>query len=468
VSERDVFKSFWDKYSGVTDNRSMMLNQNADEFEQSDRMDILSSLPDLRGKDVVDIGAGIGRFTTCLAQTARHVFSTDFIESFIAKNRERNEKLGNVTFQVGDAVHLKLDEQSVDLVFTNWLMMYLQDEEVIAFLTNALRWLRPNGYMHLRESCSEPSTTKNKSGSLHKAMEPNPTSYRFSSQYINLLKTIRFRDSNDKVWQLDPMWACSVPTYVNHSGNWRQVHWLVQKIEAHDDLPVPTIDHCLQMFSDTWRQQQVNVDKVKDDKKFSWTDKIFGRATDNGSCNLSMSSTVLTFNPRHFAHHVEVNSHFIAEKHSCNVWSVETKPYYYRTSLSKANELKDTRVRFTWTETLERAVDYWVKRGAHFHAFIGCETLATAPDAFSYLKTILKSEARVVLLEPVTNETDEERLRQTVAAAGLKNAVFLDVTADANAAIQEYEASLTEQIVEAPVINGSTNEMRWFLVQAVV
>lgn len=53
------------------------------------------------------------RFTTSLAQTARHVLSTDFIESFIVKNRERNEKLGNtnVSFQVGDAVHLKLDDE---------------------------------------------------------------------------------------------------------------------------------------------------------------------------------------------------------------------------------------------------------------------------------------------------------------------------------------------------------------------
>lgn len=46
----------------------------------------------------------------------------------------------------------------MDLVFTNWLMMYLTDEEVIRFLTNALHWLRPNGYLHLRESCSESST----------------------------------------------------------------------------------------------------------------------------------------------------------------------------------------------------------------------------------------------------------------------------------------------------------------------
>lgn len=60
--------------------------------------------------------------------------------------------------QVGDAVHLQMESDSVDLVFTNWLMMYLSDTEVVEFLLNAIRWLRPDGYIHLRESCSEPST----------------------------------------------------------------------------------------------------------------------------------------------------------------------------------------------------------------------------------------------------------------------------------------------------------------------
>ena len=51
------------------------------------------------------------RFTTVLAETARWVHSTDFIESFIAKNQERNAHLGNISYQIGDAVHLQMDEK---------------------------------------------------------------------------------------------------------------------------------------------------------------------------------------------------------------------------------------------------------------------------------------------------------------------------------------------------------------------
>ncbi|PIO70616.1 hypothetical protein TELCIR_07521, partial [Teladorsagia circumcincta] len=57
---RDSFKTFWDKYSDKPDTNSMMLNQTAHDLEASDRADILSSLPHLTNKDVVDIGAGIG------------------------------------------------------------------------------------------------------------------------------------------------------------------------------------------------------------------------------------------------------------------------------------------------------------------------------------------------------------------------------------------------------------------------
>ena len=103
--------------------------------------------------------------------------STDFVDTFIAKNREWNGHFQNIEWRVGDALGLEFENArcstppknalsssilvySVDFVFTNWLLMYLSDEEAIRFLANVFRWLRPGGHLHLRESCSEPSTGK--------------------------------------------------------------------------------------------------------------------------------------------------------------------------------------------------------------------------------------------------------------------------------------------------------------------
>lgn len=47
---------------------------------------------------------------------------------------------------------------------------------------------------------------------MHKTI--NPTRYRFSSIYIQLLNTIRYVDKNNNEWRFIVEWAKSVPTYI--------------------------------------------------------------------------------------------------------------------------------------------------------------------------------------------------------------------------------------------------------------
>lgn len=103
--------------------------------------------------------------------------------------------------------------------------MYLSDVETVHFLQNAIKWLQPNGYLHIRESCSESSTGKQflklinylyigrvVTATMHS--DNNPTMYRFSSVYTELLRNIRYVDSNGKFWRFNIEWACSVTTYI--------------------------------------------------------------------------------------------------------------------------------------------------------------------------------------------------------------------------------------------------------------
>ena len=46
---------------------------------------------------------------------------------------------------------------SYDLVFSNWLMMYLEDEEVQTLVKKELSWLQEDGYLFARESCVKQS-----------------------------------------------------------------------------------------------------------------------------------------------------------------------------------------------------------------------------------------------------------------------------------------------------------------------
>ena len=49
------------------------------------------------------------------------------------------------------------------MIFSNWLLMYLNDLEVLDLVEKSLRSIKPGGYMFFRESCFHQSGKKNKS-----------------------------------------------------------------------------------------------------------------------------------------------------------------------------------------------------------------------------------------------------------------------------------------------------------------
>lgn len=80
------------------------------------------------------------RFTGDLAAMAGHVTAVDFIEEYIKKNEELNSsKYSNIDFRCGDATQIQFNDGEFDVVFSNWLLMYLTDTEVQALSINMLR-----------------------------------------------------------------------------------------------------------------------------------------------------------------------------------------------------------------------------------------------------------------------------------------------------------------------------------------
>uniref|UniRef100_A0A6N2LFX9 phosphoethanolamine N-methyltransferase n=1 Tax=Salix viminalis TaxID=40686 RepID=A0A6N2LFX9_SALVM len=63
VEEREIQKKYWmDNISDLSVN-AMMLDSKASELDKEERPEILSLLPPYEGKSVLELGAGIGRFT---------------------------------------------------------------------------------------------------------------------------------------------------------------------------------------------------------------------------------------------------------------------------------------------------------------------------------------------------------------------------------------------------------------------
>jgi hypothetical protein len=53
-----------------------------------------------------------------------------------------------------DARKLEFPPNNFDLIFSNWLLMYFNEEELLVFISQISHWLIPGGYLFFRESCN--------------------------------------------------------------------------------------------------------------------------------------------------------------------------------------------------------------------------------------------------------------------------------------------------------------------------
>ncbi|XP_028271801.1 phosphoethanolamine methyltransferase [Parambassis ranga] len=219
---RSNMTEFWKEHSKAATVEEMMLDSRARELTQHELPEILSLLPSLAGCRVLELGAGIGRFTSHLLTKAAHVTAVDFMESFVEKNRQKNGHRSNATFIQADVTKLDISHNSIDFIFSNWLLMYLSDEELKTFMEKSLRWLQPGGFLFFRESCNY------RSGDCKRDF--NPTCYRTEQQYTHLASSVQVEGTEaGQMFGFDIVLKKKVHTYVQMKNNPNQICWLLQK-----------------------------------------------------------------------------------------------------------------------------------------------------------------------------------------------------------------------------------------------
>jgi len=114
-----------------------------------------------------------------LAPLTSRLTTVDFMQHYVDRNRERNGHYAHVEFLQADVTELELPGCQYDVIFSNWLLMYLSDDEVATLTRKMLGWLKDDGYLFVRESCFHPS------GNIK--LGSNPTYYRSPSQYFGVL-----------------------------------------------------------------------------------------------------------------------------------------------------------------------------------------------------------------------------------------------------------------------------------------
>ena len=112
---------------------------------------VLPQLSEGRRNTIVDMASGIGRFLNYFSANFEHVIEIDFVESNVSLAMEKHASLHNVEFIVGDLMDVQLPKASVNLFFGNWLLQYLQEDEILELLPRLLGCLATGGLVFFHE-----------------------------------------------------------------------------------------------------------------------------------------------------------------------------------------------------------------------------------------------------------------------------------------------------------------------------
>lgn len=116
---------------------------------QEYRQQMLDLAPMNPGHHILDVGCGIGHMALRFAErvgSSGQVFGIDKSEIFIREAQRRATQRGlAVEFKVGDAQQLDLPDQSIDLCWTERVLMYLEQPDQA--LDEMVRVLKPGGQM---------------------------------------------------------------------------------------------------------------------------------------------------------------------------------------------------------------------------------------------------------------------------------------------------------------------------------
>jgi phosphoethanolamine N-methyltransferase len=220
--ERQEMRAFWEGHSKHATLEYMLLDEKAVELTLPDREEVLSLVPDFQGQRVLELAAGIGRFTGTIADKAGHLEVVEFMENFMKANEKVNGHRKNVSFVQKDATTLEYNEESFDLIFSCWMLMYFTDAEVRSFALNALKWLEVGGHLFFRESCFC------KCGNVK--MNSNPSQYREPLFYFSTFSSISLPAPNGGRYRFELVRSKNIETYVTIKGNKGQISWLWQKV----------------------------------------------------------------------------------------------------------------------------------------------------------------------------------------------------------------------------------------------
>ncbi len=119
---------------------------------QSAALDRALKTIDFRGKEVVEIGCGIGRWTPMFLRRGAHYVGMDISPTMVERARQR---VPESEFRRMDGERLPFEDGSMDLIFSVTVLHHNRYEQQTALIKEMIRVCRVGGWIFLMEGISE-------------------------------------------------------------------------------------------------------------------------------------------------------------------------------------------------------------------------------------------------------------------------------------------------------------------------
>lgn len=120
-------------------------SENREQFNETDRV-LVEALEEVgvENKEILDLGCGDGRHARLIKEMgAAHVTGVDINETMIDLAKEKSAENAGVSFYVADGTKIPLENQSTDLVVSNFVIHYFPDSKEV--FGEVSRVLKPEG-----------------------------------------------------------------------------------------------------------------------------------------------------------------------------------------------------------------------------------------------------------------------------------------------------------------------------------
>jgi len=182
---------------------------------------VLSLLPALRGKVLVDVGTGMGTFTIEAARRGARAIGVDMVYAAVrtARHVAAAEHVGTAFFTQADGAALPLPDAAADILLAADVTEHLDDDTLGRVLAEARRVLRPGGRLVLYTPSETHLFERLKDAGFLMKQDPSHIGVRTADELADAVKRagftverVTFLPSHLPIWnRLEEALATRVP-----------------------------------------------------------------------------------------------------------------------------------------------------------------------------------------------------------------------------------------------------------------